>query len=347
MIRIGVIGLGKWGQVLSKSAQKSQRLKISKGFSRSEGTRDAFAKDFNAQCPSGVEDLINDPDIDGIIIALPNELHFEYASRCIKAGKPIFVEKPVTHTLAEAVKLRDVAEHYNAKIFVGHCAKLLDGVQQIKGLVENGALGEICLIEGRFCNERGLQLTPNDWRFYQNKAPGGPLSQIAIHQFDVLRFLGGSISEVSAMSAKRSPAQAEVEDQWNIQLKFLSGALGVVTSSWTSPGLFEVRVIGTKGLVHYQIDQTKWGQASRLHEAASLFVQKIGGSAASVEKLTLQPNDMFIDELELFADLIEGHSQPNFDLHYATEILAIVESSRQSDQNSGLRVNPRDLIASF
>lgn len=346
MIRLGVIGLGKWGRVLSNAVKASPNLRICKGFSRSAETRESFAKSFDAQCPSDVNDILNDPDIDGIILTLPNELHLEFAVRCIRSGKPVFIEKPVTHTLAEAIELKRVAEQYGAKIFVGHCAKLLNGVQTIKKVLDSGGLGSLCLLEGRFCNERGLQLTPKDWRFYQGKAPGGPLSQIAIHQFDVLRYLGGAVAEVSAMSAKRSPVGAEVEDQWNIQLKFLSGALGVVTTSWTSPGLFEVRLIGTKGLIHYQIDQTKWGQAALLHEGASLRMQISGEASNSIQNLSVEASDMFLDELEQFGLLIKGQPQPNFDLNYATDILSLVESARRSDENLGLRVDPRGVVGS-
>jgi predicted dehydrogenase len=347
VIRLGVIGLGKWGWVLSNAAKASPNLRICKGFSRSVETRQAFAKSFDVQCPADVNDILDDPRIDGVILALPNELHLEFAVRCIRAGKPVFIEKPVTHTLAEAIELKKIADQYQARIFVGHCAKLLNGVQQMKKVLESGSLGELCLLEGRFCNERGLQLTPKDWRFYQEKAPGGPLSQIAIHQFDVLRYLGGPVAEVSAMSAKRSPVGAEVEDQWNIQLKFMNGALGVVTTSWTSPGLFEVRFIGTKGLIHYQIDQTKWGQAALLHEGASLRMQFSGGLSNSIESLPVEASDMFLDELEQFVLLIKGQPQPHFDLNYATDILSIVESAKLSDQKLGLRVDPRGIVASY
>lgn len=77
-----------------------------------------------------------------------------------------------------------------------------------------------------FSNERAFELTPNPWRWYKHPAPGGPLSQLTIHQFYVLHDLGGEIVEASSMASKPSPVGAEVEDQSMTLLKF----------TWAPPG---------------------------------------------------------------------------------------------------------------
>ena len=75
------------------------------------------------------------------------------------------------------------------------------------------------------------------------------MSQLAIHLFDVLHYLGGEISEVTSMASKLSPVGAEVDDQSMTLLKFTDGKIGYVGSCWTSPGIFAVRVFGAKGLM--------------------------------------------------------------------------------------------------
>lgn len=347
MVELGIIGLGKWGEVLVRAAQKSSRLRIRQGFSRSAETRQKFSSTMGIACPDDVSVLLQDPAIQGVILTVPNELHLPYALLCAQAGKHVYIEKPITNTLAEARELQTACAAQGVGVFIGHCAKLLAGVQQIRQAINRGDLGEICLIEGRFSNDRALKLTPNDWRWYQAKAPGGPLSQIAIHQFDVLRYLGGSVESLCAMSGKKSPAKPEVEDQWVISLRFANGALGCVTSSWTSPGVFEVRVVGTRGLMHYQIDQTLWGSAHLLHQGASLYSQQIGESPAAARQWPLEATDMFQQELELFADLVEGRMQPDFDARYGIEVLGMVEAARHSDHQGGVSVRlPAFLAAS-
>ena len=102
------------------------------------------------------------------------------------------------------------------------------GIRMIREAIDAGELGRVAFIEANFSNERALELTPKTWRWYKDRAPGGPLSQLAIHQFDVLHYLGGEIVEVSSMASKLSPVGAEVDDQSMTLLKFADGKVGYV-----------------------------------------------------------------------------------------------------------------------
>jgi len=344
VINLGIIGLGKWATVLTKAAKKSSKIKIISAYSRSQESREKFTNQHQIPHVNSVHDLLNNKDIQGVILTVPNELHFEYAKLCADHGKNIYIEKPITNNLAEAIQLRDICAQSGVKVFICHVAKLLSGVQLMHKEIQSGKLGEICLIQGHFSNNRALFLTPDDWRWHQSKAPGGPLSQIAIHQFDVLRFLGGPIAEISAMSSKKSPAGAEVEDIWTINIGFSNGALGSIVSSWISPGVFEVRITGTKGLMHYRLDQTKWGEPELLHENASLTFQGTNSSVVEVFEYQLPQDNMFQSELELFASLIEGTDQELFDANYGIEILGMVEASRESANKNSSKINLRNFL---
>src|SRR3982074_3980135 len=82
------------------------------------------------------------------------------------------------------------------------------GIRTMRERIDSGELGRVAFMEANFSNERALELTPSTWRWYSAKAPGGPLSQLAIHQFDVLHYLGGEVVEASAMASKVSPGGA-------------------------------------------------------------------------------------------------------------------------------------------
>lgn len=344
MIDVGIIGLGKWAGVLARAAARSDRLRITRGFSRSAESRQAFASAFDIDCPERVEDLLEDPSLQGIILTVPNELHLPYALACAQAGKHVYIEKPITQQLDEAMALRRACQAAGVRVFIGHCAKLLAGVQEMKRHIAAGELGELCLVEGQFFNPRALALTPQDWRWYQAKAPGGPLSQIAIHQLDVQRYLGGPVASVSASSGRRSPTRPEVEDQWILALAFESGALGCITSSWTAAGIFDVRVVGTRATMHYRIDQTLWATAERLHENASLTLQRQGESFHQARSIPVAAGDMFLEELERFAAAIAGIDQPDFDASYGIEVLGMIEAARHSDQHTGAHVALGDFM---
>jgi predicted dehydrogenase len=144
----------------------------------------------------------------------------------------------------------------------------------MKEKIDAGELGRVGFIEANFSNERALELTPQTWRWYKDRAPGGPLSQLAIHMFDIVHLLGGDVSEVSSIASKLSPVGAEVDDQSMTLVKFADGTIAYVGSCWTSPGIFAVRVFGSKGLMHYEVDFGTWDTPSNLHKTSTLYIQR-------------------------------------------------------------------------
>ena len=249
--------------------------------------------------------MLADKTISAVVLALPNELHFEFAQRAARAGKHVYIEKPIANTMSDALGIAALERAHGVRIVVGHCARLLTGIRAIRQAIDAGKLGKVSQIEANFSNDRGLRLTPQDWRWYSESAPGGSLSQIGVHQFDTLRYLGGDIAAVSASAGRHSPAGAEVEDQWIVTVHFADGKLGMVISSWTSPGTFNVRATGADALMFYEIDQTHWANPERLHENATLYLQARGKGPADRQALTVPAGNMYRDELELFADSVD------------------------------------------
>jgi predicted dehydrogenase len=85
-------------------------------------------------------------------------------------------------------------------------------------------------------------------------------------------------------------------------MRFADGKLGYVGSSWTSPGVFAVRVLGSKALAHFEMDLTRWAAPHLAHEGASLYVQRIAEGFGKREMLEVPRGDIFREELEMFAE---------------------------------------------
>ena len=245
--------------------------------------------------------MLADPDIAGVILTVPNEQHLPLAREVAKAGKHVYTEKPIASTLEEGLEIEALERTYGITVTVGHSARLMAGIRQIRAAIDAGELGRVAFIEANFSNERALELTPQTWRWYKDRAPGGPLSQLAIHQFDVLHYLGGEIVEASSMASKLSPVGAEVDDQSMTLLRFADGKIGYVGASWTSPGMFAVRVFGSKGLMHYEIDFGTWDTPGELHKTSTLYIQRGKDGYGKREELTIPESDMFRAELDMFA----------------------------------------------
>jgi len=343
-VKIGIVGLGRWARVLTTAAMKSDRFQIACGYSRSEEKRQSYHDTFGIAVADTMEELLARDEISGVILTVPNEQHLPVAEQVAKAGKHIYTEKPIANTLENGLQIEALQERYGVQVMVGHSARLLRGTRMIKAAIDSGELGRVALIEANFSNERALELTPDTWRWYRDKAPGGPLSQLATHQFDAVHLLGGEIVEVSSMASKLSPVGAEVDDQSLTLLKFANGAVGYVGSSWTSPGIYSIRVFGQKGLMHYELDFSTWDTPDRLHETSLLYIQRGKDGFSKREVLELPPGDMFRDELEMFAETCASGRPAELSAYNGNVAVAVVYAALRSIDHNGACVKLQDIF---
>ena len=344
-VKVGIVGLGRWAKVLTRAARTSNAIEIVSGFSRSEESRAAFQTEFGVKSAPDLASLLADPNIKGVILTVPNEQHLPLAREVAKAGKHVYTEKPIASTLEEGLGIEALEKTYGVTVTVGHSARLMAGIRAMGQAIEAGELGRVGFMEANFSNERALELTPKAWRWYKDRAPGGPLSQLAIHQFDVLHYLGGEILEASSTASKLSPVGAEVDDQSMTVLKFADGKIGYVGSSWTSPGVFCVRVFGAKGLMHYEIDFGTWDTPEKLHLTSTLYIQRGKDGYGKREELTVPESDMFRAELDMFAESCRSGKSNELNARSANVALAVVYAALRSIEQQGRAVKIADVIA--
>jgi predicted dehydrogenase len=344
-VKVGIVGLGRWAKVLTRAARGSDALEIVSGFSRSEESRVAFQAEFGVKSAPDLATLLADPAIKGVILTVPNEQHLPLAREVAKAGKHVYTEKPIASTLEEGLAIEALEKTYGVTVTVGHSARLMAGIRAMGQAIEAGELGRVGFMEANFSNERALELTPKAWRWYKDRAPGGPLSQLAIHQFDVLHYLGGEILEASSTASKLSPVGAEVDDQSMTVLKFVDGKIGYVGSSWTSPGVFCVRVFGSKGLMHYEIDFGTWDTPDKLHETSTLYIQRGKDGYGKREELPVPESDMFRAELDMFAESCRTGKSNELNARNGNVALAVVYAGLRSIERQSQAVRIADIIA--
>jgi predicted dehydrogenase len=336
--KVGIVGLGRWAKVLTRAAAKSSELRIVSAYSRTEDKRQAFAREFGITAVADLATMLADPAIEGVILTVPNEQHLPLAREVAMAGKHVYTEKPIASTLEEGLEIADLETRYGITVTVGHSARLMAGVRLIRAAIDRGELGRPAFMEANFSNERALELTPQTWRWYKDRAPGGPLSQLAIHQFDVLHYLGGEIVEASSMASKLSPVGAEVDDQSMTLLKFADGKIGYVGACWTSPGIFALRVFGSKGLMHYEIDFGTWDTPEELHRNSTLYIQRGKDGYSKREELTVPASDMFRAELDMFADSCRSGRGNELSAENGNAAVAIVYAALRSIEENGRSV---------
>jgi predicted dehydrogenase len=343
-VKVGIVGLGRWARVLTRASAQSDKIRIVAGYSRSEETRAAFHKELGVPPVGDLKAMLTDPELKGIILTVPNEQHFPLAEQVARAKKHVYTEKPIAQTLDDGLRIAALEKQHGVTVTVGHSARLMAGIRIIRERIDAGELGRVAFMEANFSNERALELTPQTWRWYKDRAPGGPLSQLAIHQFDVLHLLGGEITEVSSIASKLSPVGAEVDDQSMTLLRFADGKVGYVGSCWTSPGIFCVRVFGSKGLMHYEIDFGTWDTPHRLHEHSVLYIQRGKDGWAKREEIKLPASDMFRAELEMFAASCANGRPNELTAHNGNVAVAVVYAALRSIDRKGQCVRIADVM---
>jgi predicted dehydrogenase len=344
-VKVGIVGLGRWAKVLARASRSSGALEIVAAYSRSEANRAAFAREFGIAVVPELAAMLADPGIAGVILTVPNEQHLPIAREVAKAGKHVYTEKPIASTLEEGLEIEALERSHGVSVTVGHSARLMAGIRRIRAAIDAGELGRVAFMEANFSNERALELTPQTWRWYKDKAPGGPLSQLAIHQFDVLHYLGGEIVEASSMASKLSPVGAEVDDQSMTLLRFADGKIGYVGASWTSPGIFAVRVFGSKGLMHYEIDFGTWDTPGELHKTSTLYIQRGKDGYGRREPLPITESDMFRAELDMFAESCRSGRSNELSARNGNVAVAVVYAALRSIEKHGQAVRIADVIA--
>ena len=138
-VKLGIVGLGRWAKVLTRAVSgKSDKLQIIAGYSRSQSKRDEFEKELGVPGVPDMQTMLSNPEIKGVILTVPNEQHLPMAEMVAKAGKHVYTEKPIAHTLEDGLKIEAFEKQYGITITVGHSARLMAGIRIIKEYIDKG-----------------------------------------------------------------------------------------------------------------------------------------------------------------------------------------------------------------
>jgi predicted dehydrogenase len=196
--------------------------------------------------------LIADPDVNAVYVATPPDTHASYAIASMRAGKPVYVEKPMARTYRECQEMIKVSEETGVPLFVAYYRRSLPAFLEVKKLIEDGVIGKPLTVNIRlFKQPREQDLNPakQSWHVKPQIAGGGYFYDLASHQFDYLDFVFGPVTEVKGI-ARNLAGLYEAEDVVSAAFSFQNGVTG--TGSWNfvaAKGSEEdvIEISGTKG----------------------------------------------------------------------------------------------------
>jgi predicted dehydrogenase len=344
LVKVGVIGLSERANSFARAAANSDKLKIIAGFSRSPELRRAFQLETRLPVVSDLKTLLSYPMLDGVILAVPADQQLAIAAEAATAKKHLFIAGAVGRTFEEGFEIASLEQKHGIAITAAHTMRLLGPIRAIRSAIDKNELGTLALIEATFSGPSGLcHSEPADG---EQADIDGPFSDAAMQLFDLLQFLGGEIAEVSAMSSGGSREHAPVDTQITTLFKFADGKLGYAGSSSTSAGVFAVRVLGSKGVIHFEADMDAWKNPEKLDESSTLYVQRGDAGYAKRENLSIPATDAFAAQLEIFAEACRTGRSGEFSVAKANAAAAVVEAALRSLDRRGQSVRVADTFRS-
>ena len=194
--------------------------------------------------------IADNPEVDVVYIILPNALHAEYTVRAFKAGKHVFCEKPMAVTAEECETMIRAGREAGRKLMVAYRAQFEPHNVEAIRRVREGEIGPLHLVT----SDHGRMLDPKDpadqWRMVKSLAGGGSLYDIGIYSLQAARYLTGEEPvEVFGQIAntKDDPRFREIEDRVVFQLRFPSGAVANLSSSYSTSSVKRIQAFGEKG----------------------------------------------------------------------------------------------------
>ena len=251
MHKVTMLGTGLIGMFYTMSLHgQRNRDRVEVVYSRSAEKAQAFAAEWGIpHWTTDLDEAINHPDTDTVVIGLPNHLHEDLVARTAAAGKNILCTKPLARNAAEAKRMLDTVEQ--AGVFAGYLEDLCYTPKTLKALrtVQSGALGTIT-----WARSRETHPGPHSaWFWDAEQAGGGAIVDLGCHCIEIIRnFMGKDNRPLEVMCwADTLVHPIEAEDNGIALIKFESGAIGQFEVSWTFRGGMDLRdeVAGTEGTI--------------------------------------------------------------------------------------------------
>ena len=252
-LRVAALGMGWWSDVLADAIKRSKELEIASCFTRSEEKRRAFAAKYNCRAAASYEEILNDRSIEAVINTTPNSAHLETTRAAARAGKHVFLDKPIANTVREGREIAEACRVASVVLALGYQRRRESQFRWIKTEIDAGRFGRLVQAECNISRDRLGQFDMSSWRYTAAGMPGGVMLQIGIHYIDVLEFLMGPITSVSARTAQLV-LPGDNPDVANMILQHENNALSNLTSSYASASEFYMmNIYGKEASAYYDL----------------------------------------------------------------------------------------------
>ncbi len=256
MLNVAIHGMGAWGSKLIDSVDGSGKIKFVCGITRSPEKHQEYADKKGIKLVTSFEAALADKGIDAVVIATPHSQHEAQVIAAAKAGKAIYVEKPLALTQASAQRAVDAVKAAGVTMCIGFNRRYAPSFLEMMKRIKAGEIGQVLHVEGHHAGPTGFKLKAGGWRSTRVEAPGGGMTARGIHTLDsMLQAAGGLVTSLYAYSDHRvMAADIDMDDNTSMMLKFSNGVTGYLGVCFVTGELYRVHVFGTKGWLEMRGD---------------------------------------------------------------------------------------------
>jgi len=333
MIKIGVIGYGYWGPNLVRNFSETPGLTVAGVADLDQSKLEVLQKRYpGIKTTRRFQDLLEDPSIDAIAIATPVSTHFELGMAALKAGKHLWLEKPMTETSDQARKLVDEAEKQKLVLIVDHTFIYTGAVRKMAEIIKSDDFGDVYYYDSTRIN---LGLFQRDVSV---------ISDLAVHDFSILDYL---LEEqpiaVSAVGINHFPGTPE--NLAYLTLFYNSGKIAHVNVNWLAPvKMRQILIGGSKKMITY--DDLEPSEKIRVYDKGisftddpqQIYEMRVGYRTGDMWAPRLDSTEALRVEGEHFVDCIENNKTPFTDGMLGLRVVALIEAATRSMKERGRSV---------
>lgn len=331
-VRVAIVGYGYWGPNLARNFHQLAGAELAYVIDSDAAARDRAQRLYGCTTAERIDDILDDPALDAVVVATPARTHYALAHAALSAGKHILVEKPLTMDIEEGERLVALAKQAGLTLMVGHVFEYNPAVAYIKQMIDSGDLGDLFYLYSRRVNLGRLQSDVN------------ALWSIAPHDISIALHLMERMPEAVRCQGA-SCLNGVVEDVVFLTMFFPDNILCHVHASWLDPSKTrEMTVVGSRKMVVYD-DVSAEGKL-RVYDKGAF---RKGDVTYGDFQYKLHSGDILIPRLDMreplqvecahFIDCIRTGNTPLTDGENGLRVLRVLAAGEHSLHNDGEKVH--------
>lgn len=326
----GIIGCGMISQFHARAIADLRRAKLVACYDAVPMAADRLAAATGCRAYHELDEMLADPEVTIVTIGTPSGAHLEPAVAAARAGKHVIVEKPLEITLKRCDKIIKECEKAGVQLSAIFPSRFHRSSVELKRAIDEQRFGQLTMGDAYVKWFRSQAYYDSGaWRGTWELDGGGALMNQAIHSVDLLTWLMGPVSEITAHAGTLAHERIAVEDTVVATLKFANGALGVLEATTAAyPGyLKRIEIHGSEGSAAMEEeDIVKWDFARKGRRDATvrkMMAENISGGGGASDPAAIGHHGHTEQFRDVLAAIDKGHS-PAIDGHEGRRSVEII-----------------------